>query len=374
MATTEWAIGARSDEVYERIASDFNSCLERATAAAPVFNSYEERNGIACRGAVPSLTREGLKPISSDLYRATARPDDHCSRLDDIILSLFQSQFFYSHGRERRPDLATIHQIRTAWGDLQGQARYPIESNVSVKWVTGLEEYTISGKATGQYLKPQDLMVVARWSKVNCRIALVCRLREFTGSSQLAGPMLTFLNMLSHLIEMNREANPGEHGIKEHAKVLVEWYLVTIWSRTLTMHYWWLLKHSLRVGHYTDGSARYYGVRVNHYMNPTWSVTNSRAKYMCGWALRSIKDSRATIGLDYEYLLTQYHGIFPNRRQRCKQKGSEPCQGKHPQDCGRFRDKSMLNPDQSIHSPDCTPSNCTRLFLEPRQLHKFSYK
>ena len=86
--------------------------------------------------------------------------------------------------------------------------------------------------------------------------------------------------------------------------------------------------------------------------------SQGKAKYMCTWAFELLRTQPICIGMDFRLFHERYSQLHGHRDARCKQNSSEPCDGKHSDNCQRFR--GMVIVDQSAHDALCE-GECPKL-------------
>ncbi|KAK8090373.1 Ankyrin repeat-containing protein [Apiospora hydei] len=142
-------------------------------------------------------------------------------------------------------------------------------------------------------------------------------------------------------------------------------FILGIWFPILKLHLWYIVAHHVAGGYDAEWN-RFLVLRENselHRRSILYTKTNMRIpRYMCNWAFRLLLHNRASIALDFRQLFFRFRTFHDGKEARCA--GNDPwnsCSGLHPLSCGRFQDKSLVLPEQSVHTEVCNRRWCHRI-------------
>ena len=158
----------------------------------------------------------------------------------------------------------------------------------------------------------------------------------------------------------------AEEGMQNAKWLIVCAFLWSSWQRSLMIHFWSCMAGQLGGFNY-ETTSNLYRRGLTHipeiYMSRSRQQIEElrRTPYLCGWALRSLRNDRANIAMDLRYFHELYHTHFGQRPPTCNE-GPTQCDGSSSQDCKRFKDTGAPGArNQSMHDHKCEGS-CQRLF------------
>lgn len=155
----------------------------------------------------------------------------------------------------------------------------------------------------------------------------------------------------------------AESGVQDPKWLIVHVFLWTSWQRCLMMYMWWMMAGHLEGYNYGNnhGLARRRIQSIPQIYKVLSQQQNNllhHTPYLCGWSLRSLRNDRASILMDFRYFHKLYHLNHGERPPICNP-GPTQCSGSSSQDCKRFKNTEVKN--QSMHDHKCTGS-CPKLF------------
>ena len=175
-----------------------------------------------------------------------------------------------------------------------------------------------------------------------------------------------FLDTTAELLDAaSRLSEKAESELDRHRWVIVRAFLWSSWQRSQMLHFASVMRSYLHGG-FNHNSMDDLSLRGT-FPSPRLFVQemsrrcagSKKAKFMCSWAFELLRTDAVSIGLDFRRFHERYSQLFGDRPARCILDSSEPCDGKLPEHCQRF--KGMAIQDQSMHLlPEC-PGNCPKL-------------
>ncbi|KAI1393536.1 uncharacterized protein F4822DRAFT_424005 [Hypoxylon trugodes] len=303
--------------------------------------------------------------LLDQLRSAIKEPCRHVERLNDV-LSCLVLIWVDSHDPHFPPDAdSKAHNLLSRLG------AWPAQFSQAFSAIEGIDLYCRPGSSSEDISRPTSLSVSHQPNIIEVRIALV--LIGLTSSQVLRSGwddlafrlavLLDYLYDLIHLhVTSSSDVNAGN--------VVIEWYLRCTWYRTTVLFLWSIICRHLRFG---------YDIEVDHLISlkggrrllediPTLADISPHsektdqppaAPYMCNWALQLLKTDQASHGLGVTSLVSSFNRLFQGLKPRCSPLRDKPCSGAHPLDCGRFTDRRLVKPDQSIHDTGCP--GCSRI-------------
>ena len=295
--------------------------------------------------------------FAQELFAQVQDPEDHLQRLDAVFSRMIERRW---HLNERvEGAVARVCDLLT---------RLPERPLELMDFSDDIpQQYFLSNVSEplsfNSPLKPtwDALRVVAFLSTNVIRIALVDVLNA--GMSQL---FTGFLNATAELLDVASQfSEKAESQLDRQRWLIVRAFLWASWQRSQMLYFSRLLRHYLEYGF--DKRSSIDLILRGAFPSPRLSIQkmsrryagSKKAKFMCSWAFELLRtDAVSSAGLDFRRFHERYSQLFGNHAARCVLGSSEPCDGKLPEHCQRF--KGMVIEDQSMHLPKC-PRDCMKL-------------
>jgi hypothetical protein len=309
--------------------------------------------------------QEALNDLRSQLVADSLDPAKHFASLDLVLSERLICQY---HGSALNLKVSSEVAISKAHNLLTRLPAVPLQIDLtSYLWgdpskLKPLAGYLLSGSPTDESSANQrspwaKLEVVSRVSSAVLKLALSVT-NSGNARYSLGLSIQSFVNFISELIDAGSNASRSASDYNILGNSIVNAFLWTTWQRSIMLLYWFVLKTHLALGYNHEWDALLALRGCSQFMNPSIRATlygsaNQNHEYMCSWAFRLLRSSRASMGLDFRRFHERFSALHAGKGSRCQFESSDPCDGSHPLSCGRFLDKRLVQEEQSLHDESC---------------------
>jgi hypothetical protein len=192
-------------------------------------------------------------------------------------------------------------------------------------------------------------------------VMFALHLQAYQHSKSAARNAKDFLDKLSKMLD--RVLHFARHRTSSLATAseafVVASFLWSTWQSCHMLFLSYVLEEQVQYG-YSDFWNDISAIRRTELVDCT--EVQKHPQYMCSWAFELLKTSRSSVGADFRELFQTFNAAFsPDRDEfhaRCSVDSAEGCDGKRPQSCGRFLDKTrkLVRDSQSVHDLSCIDS------------------
>ena len=285
---------------------------------------------------------------------AVAHPKDHLSRLDRKFSELLKHNLNLENPEYE--DELISHTCHT----LSRLPELPPEFDGLPQEIFGSlnEHYFASEMIHSDDRAWNNLQVVSFVSTNVIRLALTIELIDPT--NYVAGALSPFVDTISELLQSLYE-DGSEHAEHLQERFLVTAFLWSAWQRSVMLFFYYTLGGQMRRGYRSDTNEDQ-RLQPTPYSPRQYDL--GRSGYLCRWAYELLRTDPAAAGADLRRFHERYESLYADRLPRCRTTDTGvyvPCDGKAPENCGRF--KGMHIEDQSTHVPSCLKS-CPRLYWD----------
>lgn len=287
-----------------------------------------------------------LTNFCTDLFNEARHADSHASRIDQLLSSLIQCNFYLPKiPRNIVPD--TQHLLQ----------RLPVYSLALPERIPWLDQaYFQEEQCTGELW---DNLKISNTCSLNIlRIAIYINTRP-TDIQGIRG----FLIVLGHLLTIasQRDSRPP-------ASFIVRSALWTSWQRVNMLYFFAIVSKGIHLGYRDLVGAEL--VLHQFQIAPRFSVQDfsrslafdHKAFYMCSWAFELVMNEPCCVGADFRRFHELFNSAWGHQPGRCRnEKGDlSSCPGRY---CQRLTGLKVK--DQSAHDEGCDV-NCSRLVWDER--------
>ncbi|KAK8041742.1 hypothetical protein PG993_006265 [Apiospora rasikravindrae] len=206
-------------------------------------------------------------------------------------------------------------------------------------------------------------------STLTIRMALAVAASE-SGRLSTVSCLRDLLNALTDLTSSG--PNAAEFSVEEFfdfTDLGLNDFIQETWFQILKLHLWYIVAHHVTAGYDAEWDRFLVLNHQNyelHRRSTMLAKTNMKIpRYMCNWAFRLLLYNRASVSLDFRQLFFRFRTFHDSKEARCI--GNDPwnsCSGLHPLSCGRFQDKTLVLPEQSVHTDVCSLHSCYRMMWD----------
>ncbi|KAA6411601.1 MAG: hypothetical protein FRX48_04881 [Lasallia pustulata] len=317
---------------------------------------FAQENGINRSYHGPARTAR-TEDFARELFAQVQDPQNHLHRLDAVFSRIIECNWRLKERVE-----GVVARVGFILTRLPERALGLLDFSVDIPQQYFLSDGSQRLSSDSPTPSWDSLQVAAFVSTNVIRVALAV---VIPGIGMTSRSYAGFLDTTAELLDAaSRLSEKAESGLDRHRWFIVRAFLWASWQRSQMLHFASVMRWYLHGG-FNHESMDDLNLRGT-FPSPRLSIQemsrrcagSKKAKFMCSWAFELLRTDAVSIGLDFRRFHERYSQLFGDRPARCILGSSEPCDGKLPEHCHRF--KGMAIEDQSMHLPEC-PGNCPKL-------------
>lgn len=181
------------------------------------------------------------------------------------------------------------------------------------------------------------------------------------GNIQTATCLRGLINILSEVRDMDYD---DDNFLFSRIEAEVWSFVTGTWTRVVKLYLWYIVARHVARGYDAEWDhllVLRHNAEVLKRRGQYVGESTLLPRYMCNWAFRLLQYNRAFFAMDFRHLFRRFRDCHDDKPARCYGHDPwNPCTGLHPLDCGRFKDKALVLPEQSVHTDECGNRRCYR--------------
>jgi hypothetical protein len=294
-----------------------------------------------------------IRSCCERLFAATEDPSTHVTRLDECLSNTVECNFVLKE--EETADVCNrVVELLKRLPPRPSRLPEKVDG-ISRRFFNFTECSGDRKHLSHASLAWEDLSVVSFFSTNVIRAVLLSVI--YTNYMELTAA----INVLAELLDMASEMSQynmseGDH----HRWVIVRAFLWNTWQRLMMIMNESRLKLHVKFGYnhedVKDNWIRPFSPCPGYSLREITDQNSmiGKDKSMCTWAFELLRSESICLGMDFTLFHTRYRSLFEDKPARCRVDSSEPCDGRHSNNCHRFVGMVVLN--QAAHDGMCTGS------------------